>query len=76
MSGNRQVIKEAKPFTHATLENAGTGETDLTGLITRRSEVQILPPPPSQHCSRSEALSVKREGPLLEKKSDFRKDIA
>ena len=35
--GNRQIVKEAKPFIYATRENAGIAENTLTGLITRRS---------------------------------------
>src|SRR3954454_20542080 len=29
-------------------DETGVGESTVRGLITRRSEVQILPPPPSQ----------------------------
>ena len=39
----------------------GAPETATISLITRRSQVQILPPPPS---TRSEALSARRKGPL------------
>ncbi len=47
----------------------GSAETLGPGLITRRSQVQILPPPPRN--SRSEALSVRRRGLFVCRLSTF-----
>src|SRR5690606_23000435 len=38
------------------------GRTTTCNLITRRTQVQILPPPPNARKRRSEALSEKSEG--------------